>query len=368
MITEQITINDTEIISAYKQLLEMIDGQNAPSVYGRLLSAATLPARDIPSYITQNITKKELMRLLRAETIRAEALDIYDAFVSMADDIKTAQNEQLMVKDDCFEKSSVDVYLDRDDDRTFFNILGHRCGAFDIAPDITVSSVLQYKTTNDALEVYAIILSDSSIYVYIDDNLNDICDVFLVNPTTSDALKAEYGISIPVYESRFDDETETTEDDSLDEIVEDQDQELLAELEIIQSNIDKIEDLPEDLRDMPEIHEIYLLLLGKRALIQKMSDEQKTEQIVDAVVNDVISELSDSDVFRNINREDDISLKIDERRTMTFNGHRITPVIQNKFGRIQKAVRIDEKLQMFTGKNELKTILKNLILKNDGRL
>jgi len=367
MMTDQITIiNDVEIVSIYKSLLEMVDGHNAPSVYGRLLSAAAMSARSIPAYITQNVKKEELIRLLKNENVRAEALDIYDIFLYAASRIQEL-NEAQTTNPSRFEEIPAIVYLERDERGTFFKIFNNRIGTFDIDPSVTVSSVLRYKTISDTLEVFVILLSDSSVYVYIDDHDNDICDVFLVDDSVVDALKDEYGIEIPIYESRFDDETETVEDDSLDDIVEDQDQELLAELEVIQSNIDKIEDLPEDLQDMPEIHEIYLLLLGKRALIQKTSDEQKTEQIVDAVVNDVISELSDSDVFRNINREDDSKLEVNEGVAVTYNGHSITPVTHNKFGRIQKLVRIDETLHPFTSTNELKAILKKLNV-SDGRL
>ena len=364
MTDQIIIINDADIVSVYKSLLEMVDGRNAPSVYGRLLSAATISARSIPAYITQNVKKEELIRLLKSENVRAEALDIYDIFLYAASRIQEL-NESQTVNPSRFEEIPAIVYLERDERGTFFKIFNNRIGTFDIDPSVTVSSVLRYKTISDTLEVFVIILSDTSVYVYIDDRLSDICDVFLVDASVVDALKDEYGIEIPIYESRLDDET--VEDDSLDDIVEDQDQELLAELEVIQSNIDKIEDLPEDLQDMPEIHEIYLLLLGKRALIQKTSDEQKTEQIVDAVVNDVISELSDSDVFRNINREDDSKLEVNEGVAVTYNGHSITPVTHNKFGRIQKLVRIDETLHPFTSTNELKAILKKLNV-SDGRL
>lgn len=364
MTDQIIIINDADIVSVYKSLLEMVDGRNAPSVYGRLLSAATISARSIPAYITQNVKKEELIRLLKSENVRAEALDIYDIFLYAASRIQEL-NESQTVNPSRFEEIPAIVYLERDERGTFFKIFNNRIGTFDIDPSVTVSSVLRYKTISDTLEVFVIILSDTSVYVYIDDRLSDICDVFLVDDSVVDALKDEYGIEIPIYESRLDDET--VEDDSLDDIVEDQDQELLAELEVIQSNIDKIEDLPEDLQDMPEIHEIYLLLLGKRALIQKTSDEQKTEQIVDAVVNDVISELSDSDVFRNINREDDSKLEVNEGVAVTYNGHSITPVTHNKFGRIQKLVRIDETLHPFTSTNELKAILKKLNV-SDGRL
>ena len=175
------------------------------------------------------------------------------------------------------------------------------------------------------------------------------------------------GIDRDELEEDVDDTEETTdtntEDDELSDIVEDVDPEIQREIEIIENNIARIEDLPDDIRENDSIKEIYLLLLGKKEEIQREHDNQKSQEIVDTVVNDITSELGDIDIMFNKDNDSN-EIKVEEGKVIEYNGSMIKPMISNRFGKKSQYLIVENKglktKHSISSKNDIIKIIKSL--------
>jgi len=157
---------------------------------------------------------------------------------------------------------------------------------------------------------------------------------------------------------------------NFDSIVSENDEEYIQELEIIQRNIKKIESLPDEIRYNADIEEVYLLLLGKKEQIQKLSDTEKSDKIIDKVVSEISTELGNIEGLTNIKKDDDSNdlenhIDINEGREFNFKGKLIKPVIINKFGVFEKSLIIDKKMHKINESADIRKILESYIADDD---
>lgn len=238
--------------------------------------------------------------------------------------------------------------------------------------------------------VIDIIFVNGKVYMILNDNNNDYHDLIDRNKNVLSEISGTYNIDLLDYikDSEFmtqkvneafggidrdglegnDDDAEkptSTEDndDELSDIVEDVDPEIQREIEIIENNIARIEDLPDDIRENDSIKEIYLLLLGKKEEIQREHDNQKSQEIVDTVVNDITSELGDIDIMFNKDNDSN-EIKVEESKVIEYNGSMIKPMISNKFGKKSQYLIVENKglktKHNISNRNDIMKIIKSL--------
>ena len=237
--------------------------------------------------------------------------------------------------------------------------------------------------------VIDIIFVNGKVYMILNDNNNDYHDLIDRNKNVLSEISGTYNIDLLDYikDSEFmtqkvneafggidrdgleedsDSDEETTdieEDDELSDIVEDVDPEIQREIEIIDNNIARIEDLPDDIRENDSIKEIYLLLLGKKEEIQREHDNQKSQEIVDTVVNDITSELGDIDIMFNKDNDSN-EIKVEEGKVIEYNGSMIKPMVSNRFGKKSQYLIVENKglktKHNISGRNDIMKIIKSL--------
>lgn len=238
--------------------------------------------------------------------------------------------------------------------------------------------------------VIDLIFVNDKVYMILNDNNNDYHDLIDRNKNVLSEISGTYNIDLLDYikDSEFmtqkvneafggidrdgleedsDDTGETTnteeDDDELSDIVEDVDPEIQREIEIIENNIARIEDLPDDIRENDSIKEIYLLLLGKKEEIQREHDNQKSQEIVDTVVNDITSELGDIDIMFNKDNDSN-EIKVEEGKVIEYNGSMIKPMVSNKLGKKSHYLIVENKglktKHNISGRNDITKIIKSL--------
>lgn len=237
--------------------------------------------------------------------------------------------------------------------------------------------------------VIDIIFVNGKVYMILNDNNNDYHDLIDRNKNVLSEISGTYNIDLLDYikdsefmtqkvneafggidrdgleeDSDSDEETtDTEEDDELSDIVEDVDPEIQREIEIIDNNIARIEDLPDDIRENDSIKEIYLLLLGKKEEIQREHDNQKSQEIVDTVVNDITSELGDIDIMFNKDNDSN-EIKVEEGKVIKYNGSMIKPMVSNRFGKKSQYLIVENKglktKHNISGRNDIMKIIKSL--------
>ena len=237
--------------------------------------------------------------------------------------------------------------------------------------------------------VIDIIFVNGKVYMILNDNNNDYHDLIDRNKNVLSEISGTYNIDLLDYikdsefmtrkvneafggidrdglEEDINSSEETTNpenDDALSEIVEDVDPEIQREIEIIENNIARIEDLPDDIRENDSIKEIYLLLLGKKEEIQREHDNQKSQEIVDTVVNDITSELGDIDIMFNKDNNSN-EIKVEEGKVIEYNGSLIKPMISKKFNTKSQYLIVESKgcktRHSISGRNDIVKIIKSL--------
>lgn len=236
--------------------------------------------------------------------------------------------------------------------------------------------------------VIDLIFLNDKVYMILNDNNNDYHDLIDRNKNVLSEISGTYNIDLLDYikDSEFmkqkvneafggidrdgledsDDTgeaTNTEDDDELSDIVEDVDPEIQREIEIIENNIARIEDLPDDIRENDSIKEIYLLLLGKKEEIQREHDNQKSQEIVDTVVNDITSELGDIDIMFNKDNDSN-EIKVEEGKVIEYNGSMIKPMVSNKLGKKSRYLIVENKglktKHNISGRNDIMKIIKSL--------
>ena len=203
--------------------------------------------------------------------------------------------------------------------------------------------------------VIDVIFLNGKVYMILNDNNTDYHDLIDRDKNVLSEIQREYGIDLLDYikdsdfmketineafggidmnEFKSDDHSDNSNDDKenddLNEIVEDVDPEVQREIEIIEDNIARIEDLPDDIRENDSIKEIYLLLLGKREEIQRQHDNQKSQEVVDNIVDDITKELGDIDIMFNKNNDSN-EIKVEEGKVIEYKGSMIKPMISKRY-------------------------------------
>lgn len=200
--------------------------------------------------------------------------------------------------------------------------------------------------------------------IVLNDRKEDYDDIIPNDENVINNIYNDYGVDIPEIlgsnsvlfealgdmvgdEDEFDDESgmegegDTADEKSTDDQMGDVDPEIQRETEIIENNILKIEELPEDIRENPSIQEIYLLLLGKKELLQKQHNEEKSQEIIDDIVNDLETELDDIDLlFKDDNSNE---IRVEEGKVIEIKGNLLIPMISSTFGKKERLLVVENK-------------------------
>nr|DAG97984.1 MAG TPA: hypothetical protein [Ackermannviridae sp.] len=203
-------------------------------------------------------------------------------------------------------------------------------------------------TATDESDTWICIMnSDSGDYAIVIDYVAGTENTFRVTQDVIDTIFEYYGVDItPLLQSpvsvmealegrasgeddkpagRQMNKDEDGEDDDVEDIVEDVDADLQKEISVLNEQIEKIESLPEDIRENERIMEIYYILLGKREYIQKKSDDDKSKEIVDNIINEIEENIGEIDqVFLDDDRNE---IQVNEGRVFEHEGMKIRPVV-----------------------------------------
>lgn len=191
-------------------------------------------------------------------------------------------------------------------------------------------------TATDESDVWIYVInSDSGDYVIAIDYIAGTENTFRVTQDIIDAVFEYYGVDItPLLQSPVSvmesldsnqDNANVEENDDVEDIVEDIDIDLQKEMIVLNEQIEKIESLPEDIRENERVMEIYYILLGKREYIQKKSDDDKSREIIDNIIGEIEENIGEIDkVFLDDDRNE---IKVNEGRSFEHEGMIIKPVI-----------------------------------------
>ena len=196
-------------------------------------------------------------------------------------------------------------------------------------------------TATDESDTWICIMnSDSGDYAIVIDYVAGAENTFRVTQDVIDTIFEYYGVDVtPLLQSPVsvmealegrasgeDDKPKVEdEDDDVEDIVEDVDADLQKEISVLNEQIEKIESLPEDIRENERIMEIYYILLGKREYIQKKSDDDKSKEIVDNIISEIEDNIGEIDnVFLDDDRNE---IQVNEGRVFEHEGMTIKPVV-----------------------------------------
>lgn len=208
-------------------------------------------------------------------------------------------------------------------------------------------------TATDESDTWICIMnSDYGDYAIVIDYVAGTENTFRVTQDVIDTIFEYYGVDVTpllqspvsVMEAREDNRTTSGEDDKpagvprskdedgdgegeddVEDIVEDVDADLQKEISILNEQIEKIESLPEDIRENERIMEIYYILLGKREYIQKKSDDDKSKEIVDSIISEIEDNIGEIDnVFLDDDRNE---IKVNEGKLFEHEGMKIRPIV-----------------------------------------
>lgn len=364
-----------------------------PETLGFLKSGLTLPSNAIPQYIANHFTDNMIYSLHSScdEKLYEDFCKMFQDIVSIDPRTQSAissvtnlDGRKVMIEKlvgiKAINEKGYLAFKKNTDDHKVFETLETCNGTQEIPCNGITISISDYNTdcTIDLIFVCG------KPYIILNDRNNDFNDVIDSNKNVIKNLNNDYGINIleclngskalkkKIYEAfgdegedgfslpgvgDSDDEGESSDsdspfgssgdnssddDDEVNEIIEDVDPEIQKEIKIIESNIQKIEDLPDDIRENESIQEIYLLLLGKKESIQKQHDDEKSNEIIENIIDDIESELGDLDnVFKKDN-SDSNEIKVEEGKVIECgNGVLIKPLISSTFGNKEKFLIVE---------------------------
>lgn len=399
--------------------VEKSDKDFCPETLSFLRSGLTLPSNAIPQYVANHFTDNMIYKLHSScdEKLYEEFCKMFQDIVSTDPKTQSAINsvtnldgrkvmiEKLVGIKAINEKGHL-AFKKNTDDHKIFETLEACNGKQEIPCNGITISISDYNTdcTIDLIFVCG------RPYIILNDRNNDFHDVIDGGKNVLRNLNNDYGINIleclngsaslkkRIYEAFGDegedgftlpgvgdtdgggdagnddspfgsggDDGDDEGDDEVNEIIEDVDPEIQKEIEIIESNIQKIEDLPDDIRENESIQEIYLLLLGKKESIQKQHDDEKSNEIIENIIGDIESELGDLDnVFKQDN-SDSNEIKVEEGKIIECgNGILIKPLISNTFGNKEKFLVVESNGQKnkykINNSRSIRSILENFDL------
>lgn len=375
------------------QLIELIksDGIPTSNVYKKLVNSKFLPPTVIPQYFIRYINPEDLIKAMGDDVEGGmKALDLYNDIISIDPTTQSVSSATITNKG---RNIVVDEATDFIATANKKNILTITQGEkiFESFDECNFSVDTQLKgftiKLDDLYSTISVVFVGSLIYVIISDELKNVDELFKYNDEIRQHILDFYGVDVNSYlntepinedfgdsseeDFNFDDNNEDktdNQDDSFNfnDIVSEHDEEYIQELEIIQRNIEKIESLPDDIRYNDDIEEVYLLLLGKKEQIQKLSDEEKSNKIIDRVVDELSTELGDIEGLSNIKKESNSndlnnSLTVNEGKTTNFKGKIIKPVVVNKFGVFEKQLIIGKTIHKINESADIRKILENYI-------
>lgn len=384
------------------------------SIISILNAALSLPSASIPKYIANTITYN-IMEKSAAITddslmndfynlyskiinIDPSTQDVISNFTSLNSDRKTTIERLIGIKA-VNEKNKL-VFKKYGSEKVFEAYSGTYDNSILSAKDIFCNGIT-ISLQDDGLDcTIDLIFVNGRPYIILNDRINNFHDIVDSGKNTLKNLFEDYNVNLlncindkflktKIFEAFGDEEVgsdspfssslddtgddislddtsgegDTSDDEEVDDIIDDIDPEIEKEVGIIESNIEKIENLPDDIRENESIQEIFLLLLGKKEKIQRDHDEKKSSEIIDNIVNDIKTELGEVDNIFKQDNSDDNEIKVEEGKTIEINGVLIKPMISSEFGKKEKFLVVESKSikakHIITGSRSIKAVLES---------
>ena len=234
--------------------------------------------------------------------------------------------------------------------------------------------------TNDSDVWIYIMNSDYGDYAIITDYVAGTNGTFRVTQDVVDAIIDYYDIDITsllqsplsvlesLDEKSDNKDKDIEENDDIEDIIEDTDTDLQKEMMVLNEQIEKIEDLPDDIRENEKIMEIYYILLGKREYIQKKSDDDKSREIVDNIIDEIENNIGELDkVFLDDNRNE---IKVNEGKTFEYDGMTIKPIITGMHSHRTKTLIVESQgeRKRYDITNGSRDVLKKIFKVNEDEI
>lgn len=217
--------------------------------------------------------------------------------------------------------------------------------------------------------------SDYGDYAVVVDYVAGTDVSFRVTQEIVDTIIEFYGIDISplllspvsVFESSQRNTDATVDEKDVEDIIEEVDADIEKEIAVIEEQIEKIESLPEDIRENDKIMEIYYLLLGKREYIQKQHDDKKSQEIVDNIIDEISEEIGELDkMFLDDDRNE---IMVEEGRTFNYGSLSIKPIFSGLRGKVSRNLIVEnegKKQRIEIGDRNHQDVLREIIRVNES--
>lgn len=387
------------------------EGSVNSGVYKKLVNSRFLPPTIISQYTIRYINPEDLVKAVGGnEESSMKVLNLYNDIISIDPTTQSVASSTITNKGRNVAIEEAIGFIAKSDKKSLVVVKGEKI--FESSEGYASSEEIPLKgfsiKLDDVYSTISVVFLGSCIYVVIVDEINNVDEMFKYDDEVQQYVSDFYGIDLnsylntePINEAFGDggkDEEDAPIDDTedasnptpeskpestpvisnkkvgadnkngnsfdFDNIVSEHDEEYVQEIEIIQRNIEKIESLPDDIRYTDDIEEVYLLLLGKKEQIQKLSDDEKSSKIVDKVVSEISTELGDIEGLSNINKDNNDNdlesyIGVNEGKVINFKGRMIKPIVTNKFGVFEKSLIIGKKIHKINESADIRKILES---------
>lgn len=307
----------------FQYVLELFRSYNVPSVedLGIIDENGILTEDFRNDVLYGDGTSLRLLRLLKeyyGEEIATDVLNTLDR-VTLVEPIYSVDSIPPTVDSKVYEDLSFRDYIGyvimtaTDESDTWICIMNSDYGDYAIVIDYVAGTENTFRVTQDVID---------TIFEYYG---VDVTPLLQSPVSVMEALEGRASGEDDKPAGRQMSKDEDGEDDDVEDIVEDVDADLQKEISVLNEQIEKIESLPEDIRENERIMEIYYILLGKREYIQKKSDDDKSKEIVDNIISEIEDNIGEIDqVFLDDDRNE---IQVNEGRIFEHEGMKIKPVI-----------------------------------------
>jgi hypothetical protein len=309
----------------FQYVLELFRSYNVPSVEDlTIIDENGILTEDFRNDVLYGDgTSLRLLRLLKeyyGDKIATDVLNTLDR-VTLVEPIYSVDSIPPTVDAKVYEDLSFRDYIGyvimtaTDESDTWICIMNSDSGDYAIVIDYVAGTENTFRVTQDVID---------TIFEYYGVDVTPLLQSPVSVMEAREDNRASGEDDKPAGVSRNNDEEGEGEDD-VEDIVEDVDADLQKEISVLNEQIEKIESLPEDIRENERIMEIYYILLGKREYIQKKSDDDKSKEIVDSIISEIEDNIGEIDnVFLDDDRNE---IKVNEGRLFEHEGMKIRPMV-----------------------------------------
>lgn len=317
--------DNLEIEYDFQHVLELFRSYNVPSVEDlTIIDENGILTEDFRNDVLYGDgTSLRLLRLLKEYYSTEIATDVLNTLdrVTLVEPIYSVDSIPPTVDSKVYEDLSFRDYIGyvimtaTDESDTWICIMNSDYGDYAIVIDYVAGTENTFRVTQDVID---------TIFEYYGVDVTPLLQspVSVMEALGDNRANASGEDDKPAGRQMSNDEDD---EDDVEDIVEDVDADIQKEISVLNEQIEKIESLPEDIRENERIMEIYYILLGKREYIQKKSDDDKSKEIVDNIINEIEDNIGEIDqVFLDDDRNE---IQVNEGRVFEHEGMKIRPVI-----------------------------------------